>query len=181
MAHGIEESVKFITGSELSSRWVGAAHGPVNQQRAPHNILPRNESPVPAVQAVIPVVAHDKVIAFRHDELVVHHQFLHLLPPGAGYRHHAHIDGAVGYHRTYIELGELIAIGVVLAKIANVRFVLRCAIYKHPLIYQPDFVPRYADHSLHEVDRRIDGIVKHNNVATAHRPVGDHLIPQPIG
>src|SRR5262249_49907641 len=54
---------------------------PVNDQRTPDDILLRHKAPIPAVLAVITVIAHHKVISLRDDKLAVFHQLSHLQPP----------------------------------------------------------------------------------------------------
>src|SRR6185437_10461373 len=83
VSHCIQEPVKFITGGCVAHLRVRCPHRPVNQQRPSHNILLRYETPVPAVITVVPVVAHHKVVALRHNELTVLDQLLHLQPPRA--------------------------------------------------------------------------------------------------
>src|SRR5579862_1953143 len=56
-------------------------HRPINDQRTPNDILLRHKAPIPAVLAVVPVVAHHKVMSLRYDELAVFDQLSHLQPP----------------------------------------------------------------------------------------------------
>src|SRR5579859_2260271 len=70
----IQEPVKFITGSKLRTERIRIANRPVDQQRSPDDILARDKPPITAVQTVVAVVAHNKVITLGDDELVVDNQ-----------------------------------------------------------------------------------------------------------
>src|SRR6266481_4395497 len=74
--------IKSITyGWRAGKIVVQIARRPVNQKWASDDILARHESPVPAVLAVIAIVAQYKIVALGDNQLAVFHQFRHFFPP----------------------------------------------------------------------------------------------------
>src|SRR6266403_3685479 len=53
-------------------------HGPINQERTPHNGVAVHESPVAAVLAVIAIVAHGEILSRRNDDLIALNIFANL-------------------------------------------------------------------------------------------------------
>src|ERR1700685_1077339 len=82
MADRVGEVIKFIT--RRGTKWhvvLRTPHRPVNQQRPPDNVVPRNEAPVAAVQALVPIVSEHEILLLRNNEFAFLDQFLHLQPP----------------------------------------------------------------------------------------------------
>src|SRR4051812_42610196 len=48
-------------------------HRPVDDERSSNNIFPGYKAPVTAVLTVIPIIAHDKIMAFGNNQLAVFH------------------------------------------------------------------------------------------------------------
>src|ERR1700760_2562294 len=79
--------------------------GPVDEERASHDVFSRHEAPVAAVEAVQPVVAHGEVVAGRYDEIAVLDVIGQVILPGGG--------DALSLGSRYV--GELVAIGAIAA------------------------------------------------------------------
>src|SRR6266567_118441 len=77
-------------------------HRPIDHKRPSNYIFLRHESPITAVLAIVPVVAHDEVMSFGNDKLTILHQFPHLQPPLA--------FQSVGWN---IDAWEIVAEGVI--------------------------------------------------------------------
>src|SRR5208337_3212519 len=82
MSYRVSKMIKPIAHGWRSGKIiVQTARRPVNQERASDNILARHESPVPAVLAVIAIVAQNEIMALGDNQLVVFHQLWHFFPP----------------------------------------------------------------------------------------------------
>src|SRR5216684_4123828 len=141
---------------------------PVDHQRPPDNVFPRDESPEPAVLAVVAVVAHHKIVSLWDDELAVFYQFPHFQPPLS-----------LQPDRRNVEARKVVAEHIVRrVQKAHVGFLQRLAVNPHLLIDQAQLVSRQPNHTLDEMLLRIDRIVKDDNVAARNLLVRHHTIAQ---
>ena len=142
MGRGVREVNEFITGAGGS--WhvlVRVSDRPVDQQRTSDDIFVGHETPVAAVQALIPVITQHKIVSLRNNQFAVLDQFLHLQPP-------APLEAGHGK----IQTRKLVAKSVVHTRaVADIRFLQRMAVYVDLAIDQADPVARDADDAFHEM------------------------------
>src|SRR6185437_17145874 len=74
--HDVGHPRELIADAGLVVFAVRRFEGPVVEQRPPHNVLARHESPVTGVEGIVAVVAHHEVPARRNDEIAVVHIML---------------------------------------------------------------------------------------------------------
>src|SRR5690349_11249135 len=112
VGHGVGKMRELVGGGSARSIVAfRATDGPVNDQRTADYILPRNESPVAAIKALIAVIAENEVLPGRHHQLTVLNVLFQFLEPAAFLPLH-----------DVIPLGKLVAINVVAGgAVADVR------------------------------------------------------------
>src|ERR1700761_6864784 len=132
--------------------------GEVHQTGPPDDLLACNESPVTAVLTVVTVVAHDKVMSFRHGNPAVTQNAPQLHPPqGIG------IGGGGAQRREVI--AESIRHG---GGVDRVRLVQRHTIDEDTALAETKMVARETDHSFYQRACGIGGIVEDHKVAPVH-------------
>ena len=143
--------------------------GPVDNQGLADDVLPRNESPVPAVQGRVAVVAHREEAVGRDDDGVPHHV------------RREHLQR--GIIKPHVRLtGEVVAVGVdVIRLVELVRFVQLPPVQEDLLVHDPDRVTGNADHPLDKGLFDIDGVAENDDVAALHLLVGQNMPAQGAG
>src|SRR5579863_161607 len=132
---------------------VPGAHGPVDQQRSANNVLARHKAPIPAVLAVVTIVPHHEIVAFRNNQLAVFHQLPHLQPPFS-----------LEAERGNVEPGKVVPEHVVGGKQKPyIGFLQRRAVDQDLLVHQAEFISGHADHTLDKMLLRIDWVMKHDD------------------
>ncbi len=115
-----------------------------------------DKAPVPAVFAVVAVVAHDEVVAGGNDEFAVVDQAAHANPP-------VRVDLRVGA----LETGEVVAEVVGWAgAVDGVGLDEGMAVDEDAAGVQAEAITRQADDALDEMECGVDGVVKDDDVAT---------------
>src|SRR5581483_916730 len=84
VSEGINEVAELLSrGAYTSLVVVSAANGPIYNQRSSNDVLTRHKSPIAAIKTLIPIVAHDEVLARAHDQLSVPDILLQVCKPAA--------------------------------------------------------------------------------------------------
>src|SRR5712691_3850508 len=131
----------------------GRIIGPKNHQRLADNVLARHETPVAAVERVVAIVAHRKVVARRHHQLTASH---------VSSQHFARavIDRTIRLRRKIIAIrldaGE---------NMARVGFIELLAVAVYRLVDDFYMIARDADHPLDVILPDIHRVAKHDDVA----------------
>src|SRR5579872_968213 len=134
-----------------------STQGKIDQKWTADYAFAFDQPPVTAVKAVIAVIAHHKIMALRHNELSVAHQFCHVRRPFGG---DLWIVRPAG--------GEVVAVHPVAFKSGlhedGVRLRGKHAIHKDLAVDQPHSVAGNSDHTFDEVLMRVDGVVEDDDV-----------------
>src|SRR5580692_10006494 len=140
MADRVGEVIKFIT--RRGRNWhvtLCTPYRPINQQRPPDNIFPRNEAPIAAVQAFVPVISEHEIVPLRNYKFAIFHQFLHLQPPSP-----------LQTRNWNVHPGELVSKNIMhLGAVTHVRFCQRSAVHVHSSIDEAHAISRNSNHALY--------------------------------
>ena len=143
----------------------GVIKRPVNKHGAADHVLLWNETPVAAVIAHVPVVAHGKVTVRRHHDVAAldmrGSSSLHfsLLTPYSSRRRHG---------------GKIVAVGIVVSRIdvLDVRLVELLPVAVDDAFAQVNTVARNADDAFHQKKPRLLRRQEHRNISATDVAIG---------
>src|SRR5580765_846709 len=148
---------EFITGALP----FGAFDGEINHQGPANDVGPRDKSPITAVQAVITIITHYKVVISRHYQFAVVYMVKNFTTPMA-----------VNFTRIASLVGKIIAISIhKKLRMDHIIFAERFTLDIDGLVPQPHMVSRHANHALYQKMRRVYRKIKDNNVTSLDWPV----------
>src|SRR5689334_2433887 len=148
---------EFTTGTLL----FGTFDGEINHQGPANDVGPWDKPPIAAVQAVITIIAHYKIVISRHYQFAIVDMAKNFAAPTA-----VNVAGIAGL------VGKIIAISInKMLRMDHIIFVERLAVYIHRLVPQPYMVARRADHAFYQELRGVNREIKDNNVASVDWPV----------
>src|SRR5439155_23070231 len=81
MDEGVHDAQKPLPETALAIIGAIGLDGPINQKRPAHNGIAIHKSPITAIEAVVAVIAHAKVLAWRDHHLVTTDLLLNFASP----------------------------------------------------------------------------------------------------
>src|SRR5262249_18615459 len=123
------------------------------------------KAPVTAVQALVTVVAQNKVLVAWDNHFTLAHVILQLIAPAP-----------VNFARIRLLRREIIALAIRHPLAVNgVALMQRNAVHIYAFVAQTNMVPGQPDHPLHQKLGRIHGKVKNNDVSTLNFAIRQQL------
>src|SRR6185312_10042370 len=145
-------------------------HREIHHHRPSHHSLLRHESPIPAVFAVVPVVAHHKILSRRNPQIAIPH-----VPP------HHHPPRRVDVRIHVVQRREIISKAVRDRRsIERIRLIDRLAIHEQLSIPQMQMVPRKPDHTLDEIHLWVERVMKDRDVSPPQRGPRQQRVQRPV-
>src|SRR5438270_5880629 len=127
---------EFITGTSTFR----ASDREIDHQGPAYDVGPRYKSPIAAVQAIVAIVAHYKIMVWRHDEFAAVHVIRQLITPMA-----------VDVPRIAALVGKVVAISIRHPLLVHrVIFLERAAVDENNLVAKPDMVSGHSNHPFHQ-------------------------------
>jgi hypothetical protein len=127
--------------------------GVVDQKRLAKHVVGRNESPVAAVQRVVPIVPQDEVTLLGHDHLAVYHV-------SGEHLHGLSFEGSIWFAR------EVIAIRIDIGSLVDgVRLCERRPVTVDHFVRYADAVSGHSDDALHIGLAPVQRVEKDDDVA----------------
>src|SRR5579859_2985439 len=127
---------EFITGAS----GFGASNREIDHQGPAHNVGPGYKPPVTAVQTIVTIVAHHKIVVRRHHQLAAIYVVCKFIPPMA-----VNVPGIAAQTR------EVIAISIWYPLLMHrVIFLERTAIDIDYFVPKADVIARHSDHPFYQ-------------------------------
>ena len=145
---------------------------PINQNRAAHDGVPIDESPIAAVQAAIAVIAQYKIMVARNDKFAVFYMVKNLVGP---------LAPGGDFDKVAIGRREIVAKGIFIRRVVDhVRLVESFSVYVDIAVDDADAVAGQADYPFDVVGMIFKRKFKDDDVAAANSTIRENFfVPGP--
>ena len=163
MEQRMRETAKRAHEATISIVFGRGVDRPINYERAAHDRVAIDETPVAAVPAAIAIVSHYEITIGRNNETAA----IHIVEKPRG-----PLGTQAALEKVAVRRRKIVAEGILAGWIVNdVGFFERLAIDVHVLIDDADAVARQSDDAFYVVRMIIEGKFEHDDVAAANGAV----------